>query len=177
MRLCFIGILTFILACSSKAEQVEEKSLQAITATEARIIPAGKTIAERFPAPAGFTRVIPSQNSFGAYLQHFKLKPDGALVHYYNGAVKPNDNIYDAVLDIDVGQYDLQQCADAVMRLRAEYLFKEKRYEDIHFNFTSGFRADYSKWQQGYRIHVKGNACSWVKKRLLLQAMPLSKII
>jgi hypothetical protein len=33
----------------------------------------------------------------------------------------------------------------------------------LHFNFTSGFKADYSKWRSGYRISVKVNNVSWVK--------------
>lgn len=62
-----------------------------------------------------------------------------------------------------MGNKDLQQCADAVMRLRAEYLFKTKQFDALYFNFTSGFKADYSKWRSGYRISVKGNNVSWVK--------------
>ncbi|WP_299702319.1 DUF4846 domain-containing protein [uncultured Pontibacter sp.] len=165
MPLYLYSILVVMLtSCSSKAEQVAVYIPESIAKTEVLLNPAGETIAERFLPPKGYIRITTSENSFGAYLQHFKLKPHGAQVHYYNGAVKPNDNIYDAVLDIDVGKRDLQQCADAVMRLRAEYLYGQKQYDAIHFNFTSGFRADYSKWQQGYRINVKGNDCSWVKK-------------
>jgi secreted PhoX family phosphatase len=64
---------------------------------------------------------------------------------------------------MEIGTSDLQQCADAVMRLRAEYLWHEKKYEEIHFNFTNGMRVDYSKWAQGYRIKVNGNNTSWYK--------------
>ncbi|MBX0333290.1 DUF4846 domain-containing protein [Pontibacter sp. HSC-14F20] len=162
----YLYSILFILltACGSKAEQVTAEIPEGITETKVLVNPAGKTVSERFSPPRGYKRAVQSENTFGAYLQHFKLKPHGAQVHYYNGAIKPNDNIYDAVLDIDVGKRDLQQCADAVMRLRAEYLYGQEKYDAIHFNFTSGFRADYSKWQQGYRVQVKGNDCSWVKK-------------
>jgi hypothetical protein len=66
-------------------------------------------------------------------------------------------------LNIDVGKKDLQQCADAVMRLRAEYLLKAKKFNQIHFNFTNGFNAEYSKWKEGWRVNIKGNQTSWVK--------------
>ncbi|MBB6611172.1 DUF4846 domain-containing protein [Pontibacter sp. Tf4] len=165
MKRCLTPLLlTLFTACHSNAEQIKENPTEEVRAHEVKVNPEGKTIAERYPAPASFTRVKPQSNSFAAYLQNFKLKPYGAVVHYYNGKVKPNDGVYDAVLDIDVGNYDLQQCADAVMRLRAEYLFEQKRYNAIHFNFTNGFTANYSKWQQGYRISVKGNDVNWVKK-------------
>ena len=59
-----------------------------------------------------------------------------------------------AVIDMDIGERDLQQCADAVIRLRAEYLYGTGQYDKIHFNFTSGFNAQYIKWMQGSRISV-----------------------
>jgi hypothetical protein len=65
---------------------------------------------------------------------------------------------------MDIGNKNLQQCADAVIRLRAEYLFKQNRDSEIHFNLTNGFNADYLKWKHGYRIEVKGNHTQWVKK-------------
>ncbi|MBD1397000.1 DUF4846 domain-containing protein [Pontibacter sp. JH31] len=157
-------LFVMLTACGSKAEKAAVDAPDIMAETAVLVDPTGKTIVERFLPPRGYKRKVQPDNSFGAYLQHFKLKPHGVKVHYYNGAVKPNDGIYDAVLDIDVGNRDLQQCADAVMRLRAEYLYGQERYDAIHFNFTSGFRADYSKWRQGYRVQVKGNDCSWVKK-------------
>lgn len=51
------------------------------------------------------------------------------------------------------------------MRLRAEYLYKCKAYDQISFNFTNGFRADYAKWAEGYRISVRGNQVSWYKSK------------
>lgn len=83
-------------------------------------------------------------------------------MHYYSGEVKSN-KVAAAVLSYDVGNKDLQQCADAVMRLRAEYLYKTKQFDALHFNFTNGFNAMYIKWRSGYRIAVKGNNVNWVK--------------
>lgn len=83
------------------------------------------------------------------------------MVKYYNGDEKPNKAAA-AVLDMDVGTKDLQQCADAVMRLRAEYLYKTKQYNLLHFNFTNGFNAEYIKWRNKQRISVKSNKATWV---------------
>jgi hypothetical protein len=120
---------------------------------------AGRTIIDRFNTPPAYERS--KFAGFGAYLRNLPLKPHGSAVLYYNGNEKPNNNIYAGVVSMDIGKQDLQQCADAVMRLRAEYLYDKKLYEKIHFNFTSGFRADYSKWAEGNRIAVNGNRVSW----------------
>ncbi len=123
----------------------------------------GNTIQTRFSVPLGYIRTNETEDSFGNFLRNLPLKPSGSLVKYYNGTSKANNNVYDAVVDLPIGNKDLHQCADAVMRLRADYLFKQKQYDLIHFNFTNGFRVDYSKWRDGYRIVVKGNKTSWVK--------------
>ncbi len=121
------------------------------------------TIKDRFPVPLGYERTKETKNSFEDYLRSLPLKPSGLLVKYYNGNTKLNNNIYGAVVDLPIGNKDLHQCADAVMRLRADYFYAQKQYDKIHFNFTNGFKIDYSKWRQGYRIAVKGNKTSWVK--------------
>ena len=76
--------------------------------------------------PPDFRRDQVPKNSFANYLRELPLKPHGTAVKLYNGAVKPNYNIYDAVVDLKIGKKDLHQCADAVMRLRAEYLWSSK---------------------------------------------------
>lgn len=126
------------------------------------INPGGGTICERIKPPEGYERLKAGEGTFAQYLQDLPLKPDGAKVHYYNGEVKSRD-VHEAVADLDTGTRDLQQCADAVIRLRAEYLYAQRQYEKISFNFTNGFKADYSKWMQGYRITVSGNQAGWVK--------------
>ena len=127
------------------------------------IDPKGKQIISRINTPAGYKRIASDSGSFSYYLRYFPLKKNGTKVYLYNGSEKTNQNVYAAVLDIDAGNKDLQQCADAVMRLKAEYLFSKKEFDKIHFNFTNGFNAEYGKWRQGYRIRVNGNNTSWYK--------------
>ena len=115
----------------------------------------------RIAPPQGFIRK--EANGFGNYLRNLPLKPIGTKVKLYDGSLKGWQGGAYAVVDMEIGTSDLQQCADAVMRLRAEYLWHEKKYEEIHFNFTNGMRVDYSKWAQGYRIKVNGNNTSWYK--------------
>jgi len=123
----------------------------------------GNTIQQRFQLPQGFVREEESKTSFDFFLRNLPLKPLGSNVLYFDGTVKPNRNVYEAVVDLPIGKQDLHQCADAVMRLRADYFYSQKQYDKIHFNFTNGFRADFSKWAAGYRIAIKGNKTSWVK--------------
>lgn len=122
----------------------------------------GKTVETRFALPHGFVRTKVDSTSFAAWLRRLSLHPDGYPVHLFDGRVKSRSDVYCAVLDLDVGRRDLQQCADAVIRLRAEYLFSQKRYDDIHFRFTNGFRAEYARWRRGERIRVEGNRVHWV---------------
>ncbi|MBC7446899.1 MAG: DUF4846 domain-containing protein [Hymenobacteraceae bacterium] len=128
-----------------------------------RVNPTAKTLAARFTPPPGFQRLPYAPGTFAAYLANCPLKPWGTKVYYYNGKLNPEPDLSASVLDFDVGTRDLQQCADAVIRLRAEYLYQQRRYEAIHFNFTSGFRADYAKWAAGYRIRVQGGEVTWYK--------------
>lgn len=147
-RILFVLFCACLLSCHSQ--------------TNSKLInPKGKTIEERFPAPEGYKRKNYSSGSFEYYLKTLPLKPAGDKVHTYDGSIKQPDNVYEAVINIDVGNKDLQQCADAVMRLRAEYLFKAERFDEIHFNFTNGNKAEWEKYAQGYRFQAKANA--WVK--------------
>ncbi len=91
---------------------------------------AGDTIGQRIAAPAGTTRV--PATGFGAWLRSLPLLPEGTAVHHFDGSVKPRQDVHAAVIDLDVGKRDLQQCADAVMRLRAEYLLSANQRIAFH---------------------------------------------
>lgn len=124
----------------------------------------GNTLATRYPVPQGTRHIFPTgEKGFAHYLLSLPLQPAGSKVHYYDGTTKNITTVYDGVVDMEIGTRDLQQCADAIMRLRSEYFYARQQYDRIHFNFTSGFRADYSKWKQGYRIQLNGNDAQWVK--------------
>lgn len=127
------------------------------------IRPDGHSVEDRVAVPTGAKRTAVPENSFAAYLRNFPLKAQGSKVFLYDGSPKHNQQVHAAVLDLDVGSRDLQQCADAVMRLRAEYLFRQGKLDQIHFNFTNGFKCEYVKWREGNRMVVNGNQTRWSK--------------
>ncbi len=92
----------------------------------------------RFPPPAGATRVKVEAGSFGEWLRGLPLLPAETLVHLFDGSAKARQDVHAAVVDLDVGNRDLQQCADAVMRLRAEYLWAAGREREIVFHPDKG---------------------------------------
>jgi hypothetical protein len=121
------------------------------------------TIATEIPPPEGYERVEVTAESFANWLRNLPLKKKGTLVYLYDGRKKGNQGAHFAVIDIDTGTRDLQQCADAIIRLRAEYLYARGLYSSIHFNFTSGDEAPFTTWAAGYRPKVNGNRVQWIK--------------
>lgn len=144
----------------TKSQGIAKRPSEAVNDDQV-INSAGNSILERIAPPKGFQRQSLAEESFGHYLRNLPLKPHGSKVLYYHGGEKANPDIYTAVVDLKIGNRNLHQCADAVMRLRAAYLWEQKRYNEIHFNFTNGFRVDYTEWMKGKRIVVKGNESFW----------------
>ena len=124
---------------------------------------AAQPLAARIAPPKGAERVALAAGSFGDWLRHLPLKPGRPDVLLFNGQKKANQDAHFAVVALDVGSRDLQQCADAIIRLRAEYLFSLGRTGDIAFSFTSGDRAEWAKWAEGHRPRVTGSQVRWAK--------------
>lgn len=110
-----------------------------------------------------FQRMQPAKGSYAAWLLNLGLYDYGYPTHLFDGREK-SYHCQVGVLKFDFIGKDLQQCADAAIRLRAEYLYQTKQYAKIHFNFTSGFRCDYSKWASGYRVHFGKNWSAYWQK-------------
>ena len=122
-----------------------------------------QALAVRIAPPNGCQRVAVQAGSFGHWLRDLPLKPGRPPVRLHDGALKANQSAHVAVVDIDTGRRNLQQCADAVMRLRAEYLHSAGQHGAIHFNFTSSHRADYTRWAAGYRPVIRGSSVRWAR--------------
>lgn len=119
----------------------------------------GKTVMTRFNTPSGFERV--ESDSWGKYLRNLPLKPDGSKVQHFDGTYKYNTSAYCAVVDLPLKGNKNHQCADAVMRLRAEYLFSEKKYNEIEFLYVSGKTSKYSTYLNG-KTATKDNLWSYL---------------
>ena len=119
----------------------------------------------RFAPPEGFARIPAPEGSFGAWLRGLPLKPEGSQVFLHNGAPKGRQDVHAAVVDIDTGTRDLQQCADAVMRLRAEWQFGRGAFRSIGFNDTGGAKPmSFSRWAAGERPRAQGRLLVWSKR-------------
>lgn len=121
----------------------------------------GTCLKERICVPEGFTRISYKKNSFGAFLENYPLCENGQPVLLYNGKKKGNQNVHAAVFNMEVTDGDLQQCADSVIRMYAEYFYEQKQYNKMKFHFVNGFSCDFDHWRKGMRVSVNGNDTSW----------------
>ncbi len=121
------------------------------------------TIRERFDPPIDYNWVNEKPDSFGYFIENFKLKPYGSQILRYDGTPISAQHLHEAVFDIDTGNKDLQQCADAVIRLRAEYLYTIKKSDEIKFHFTSGDLLSWNDYKNGTRAFVNGHSVSFRK--------------
>ena len=161
-------LLLLIISCSSsnKTDHNQTKADEIVNSQikdedNKKVINQVKLI----PPPESYFRVLAKENSFAEYLRNLYLKTENNAVVLFDGNLKENQTAQYRVLKMDVGDKDLQQCADAVMRLWAEYLFEQKLFEEIHFNFTSGDVAKWNEYAEGYRPTISGNSVSWNKTK------------
>jgi len=153
-----IGFLFF-----SKKGRVIKNVAMTYVVTPSHVNEEGSTISERIILPKGFTRSVYAEGSFQQYIQQYPLKKFGSKIINYNG----NDYVYQSghvgILDISVPSNGLQQCADALIRIRAEYLWNSNRKDEIGFKFTSGHYCSWIKYAEGYRPKVNGNKVTFHK--------------
>ncbi|MEO6488693.1 MAG: DUF4846 domain-containing protein [Ferruginibacter sp.] len=123
------SLLLFCLSCNNSASALEYPQITKADTAFKNIYPAISAI----PLPMGYHRLVCAEGSFGQWLREIHLK-QSKTVYKFDGGPKDWQGAQFAVMDISTGNKDLQQCADAVMRLRAEYLFSKKRFDSIIFS-------------------------------------------
>lgn len=139
-----------------ETEDVQENEAYSVVNSE------GGTLESRFSVPEGYERIECGEEAFGVFLRNYALLPDGQQVLLYNGEAKGRQKDHAAVFDMDLVEGDLQQCADSVLRLYAEYFYETKQYSRMNFQLSNGFLLSFDKWSQGMRVSVNGNDTSWV---------------
>ena len=139
------------LKTDESVQRVEEKN------SSVKINQNKNTVRERFSAPENYVWVEEKPNSFGYFIENFKLKPYGTKILKYDGTPIVTQNLHEAVFDRGGGGGGLQQCADAIIRLRAEYLKSAGKEDEIGFHYTSGHLLKWSDYKNGHRLLVEGN--------------------
>jgi hypothetical protein len=134
-KTCFTIVVPFLLFLQPKQTAVPAN-------VDGNLKPLPGSIAD-IPLPAGYYRKLYDSSSFACWLRQVGLKKD-KTVYLYNGQPKANQLAQFAVLNISTGNKNLQQCADAVIRLRAEYLFAQKRFNEIVFTDNAGVKYDFT---------------------------------
>jgi len=105
--------------------------------------------------PQGFNYAGVGDSAYSNWLLDLTLKKS-KTVYLYNGKLKSNQDAQHGVLNIDIGKKDLVQCADAAMKLRADYLFEKHSYDQIKFLATSGDEIAFQGWLKGVRWKEQG---------------------
>jgi hypothetical protein len=121
------------------------------------------TIHSRVNAPEGYKRSEYSIGSFENYLRNYKLKPFGSKIINYDNSEYFWQRGHIGILEVPVPKNGLQQCADALIRIRSEYLWDNDRKDEIGFKFTSGHYCSWAKYAEGYRPKINGNKVTFSK--------------
>ena len=167
-KMTFLFVVLAIAGCTSKATSDETHATDTVATiieeqpSETQVI-SPATIGD-IPLPDGFEREpITDTTSFAYFLRNLPLKPLGTPVYTCYGDEGLTEAAYAVIDGYAPGNEDIQQCADAIIRLRAEWLYKNKRYDEIAFHFTNGWLCEYKRWAEGERVHVQGNKTSWYR--------------
>ena len=164
VALVFIIFLSSSYTQSSAANSKETRTKKTQTQTQdSELDTNALTIRGRFNCPTGFTRSNTTANSWEAFLQNLPLKPPGTNVKHFDGTLKPNTAAYCAVIDLPFYGNQNYQCADAIMRLRAQYLFEQKKYSEIQFAFVNGTLYNYQSFL-GQRTPNASNLWTYLEK-------------
>jgi len=143
-----LSALLFVSSCTDTENGIETKPTKKITGINAETI-------RGISLPQGFNYVDDNDSVYSNWLLGLNLK-ENKTVYLYNGKPKSNQDVQYAVLNIDIGKKDLIQCADAAMKLRADYLFEKHLYDQIKFLATSGDEISFESWLKGVRWKAQG---------------------
>ena len=150
----YLILFAFIYSCDTQVSEIEQiGNLDSDDANNSRIVQSNEiNIYSRFRTPENYNR-IKSDNKFGNFLSQLNLKTIQTKVKNYDGTEKPNTEAYEAIIDLPNPTKNVQYNSNAILRLRAEYLFQNRLFDKINFNIGEKHQTylEYSKGDFSYR--------------------------
>lgn len=121
-----------------------------------------EALSARLAPPPGFTREAVAAGGFGEFLRALPLEPPGARVIAYDGStvLAGDDRRVAAVVALDVGRADLQQCADSIVRLHAEWRWSQGA-RDHAYAAAASLPLPLARFVAGERVVARGAALEW----------------
>lgn len=156
-RVALLSLIFAAVACGDSGSSAD-RSRPPTTSTD----PAARSrLATRFVPPSGFARVPVESGSFAGYLRELELRTDRDYVLTHAG--DRVDSASAAVATLGIGTRDLQQCADSIMRLHAEWSWATGRADEVAYHFVSGDVSRWKDWREGERFRIRGSAVDRVR--------------
>lgn len=124
--------------------------------------------------PEGFARITGSDSLFSSFIRNLPLTKQDSTLRYYDGT--PNDSLQPynyRLLELPLLDEN-EQCADACMRLRAEYLYANRRFFHINFTDTRQKRLQYlyGYSRNAFNQYLK-EVYSWANTESMKRSMPI----
>lgn len=124
--------------------------------------------------PEGFERITGSDSLFSSFLRNLPLTKLDTTPRYYDGT--PNDTLQPynyRLLNLPLLDEN-EQCADVCMRLRAEYLYFNRRFFDICFTDTRQKRLYYlyGNSRHSFNQYLK-EVYAWANTESMKNSMPV----
>ena len=143
----------------------------------------------RFETPENYKRSI-QNTEFAKWLNNLSLKNSNVPVYTYEGRVKTNPNVYVGVIDLVQPKKNLQFNSNALLRLRAEYLYRSKNYKKLdelsnikanpttYTDFTNGDNSynKFTEYLNNYLSSITPNSINELLTRVSLKEIQIGDI-
>jgi len=160
--------MIWLIGCVQSIAEVEPISVEAPVETVALVVETVdwdaypflsskeniRPLQKMFMVPSGYKRMAVEEGTFAQWLRNLPIE-NRKTVYSFNGSKLSAPAA--AIVPIDVGRGDVQQCADSILRLYSEYRWHQQNTDNWGIHFTSGDLSSWKDWKKGERFSIKGS--------------------
>jgi hypothetical protein len=105
-----------------------------------------------------YKRILATDNSFAGWLRDLPLMKTGSdVLNHRDGIFKAGtDTAVAFVVDLDIKGRRHEQCMDILVRIYAEYLWRENQVESLNLPLPGGYWLTWEDWSNGFRPVFRG---------------------